>query len=816
MPLRRLALSALASDLQSGLRTLRHAPGFALAAVLTLALGIGATTAMFSIVDAALLRALPYPEPDRLVAVFETMPGNDRRQVAPANLGDWRQESRTLTALSAFYTSRRTIGSGASPERVLSTSTSGGIFTTLGARASLGRTFVTADDSGASERLAVLSDGLWRRLFSGAQDIVGKGVRIDDEPYTVIGVMPADFRFPERTDLWTLGTRGVPALRAGGADIASLRDVHYFRVIGRLSPGSSREASRREMSTIAARIEARHPDTNRDLGVNIVGLQDALTGNTRSTLLFLFGVVGLVLLLACTNVAGLTLARSGKRQREFAIRTAIGASRGQLVRQVLAESTLLSIVGGGLGVALAALAIGRLVASAPIELPEVASVGIDARVLLFALLVSATTGVAFGLLPALQASAASSLGALRQGSRGNSTRSRLRGALVVGELSLSLTLLFGAGLLLKSFVGLLRVDPGFVPERVVTIDPALSRSFYADPGRIVDYYTRALERVSTLPGVEAVGAVSVLPASGQRMNRGVHIEGRPTPARQTDQTIEYQAATPGYFEAIGIPLKRGRGFSESDDGKATPIAVINEEAARQYWPGIDPIGRRVGFGGGPGAGPTWRTVVGIIGDVRQLGLDQPALPEVFVPLLQDPDRDMSIVVRTSIDPATVSVALRRVVQDVDPSQPLMAPRLMTRQLAGSLARPRFFSALLGGFAATALLLATLGVYGVVATAAQARTREMGIRVALGAQRSEIRGLVLSGGVKMAAAGIALGSAGAFWFARGVRGLLVGVEPADPVVFAVTGALLGTAVLLASWLPARRAARADPMVALRAE
>jgi putative ABC transport system permease protein len=349
---------------------------------------------------------------------------------------------------------------------------------------------------------------------------------------------------------------------------------------------------------------------------------------------------------------------------------------------------------------------------------------------------------------------------------------------------------------------------------VVTVDPALSRSAYADNARIVDYYTRALDHVAALPGVEAVGAVSVLPASGQRMNRGVHVDGRPTPQRATDQTIEYQTATPGYFAAMGIPLKSGRPFSASDDGRGNPVAVINEEAARQYWPGVDPIGRRVGFGGPDG--PTWRTIVGIIGNVRLLGLDQPVVPEVYVPLLQDPSRVMSIVVRTSIDPATVGISLRRAVQDIDLSQPIMSPRLMTRQLAGTLARPRFFSALLGGFAAAALVLATLGVYGVVATGAQARTREMGIRVALGAQRAEVLRLVLSGGARMALAGIALGSAGALWFARGVRGLLVGVEPADPLVFMATGALLGTAVLIASWLPARRAARADPMVALRAE
>jgi len=808
-------MAPLLDDVRTGIRALRHAPGFTLAAALTLALGIGATTAMFGVVDAALLRSLPYREPERLVAVFETMPGNDRRRVAPANYLDWQRESRSLTALAGFYTSQRTIGSGDAPERVLSTSVSGGIFATLGARASLGRTFLAADDSVTDQRLVVLSNGLWRRMFGAAEHIIGRPLRIDDEPYSVIGVMPADFRFPEPTEMWTLGTRGIPALRGAGPDIAFMRDVHYFHVMGRLRAGSSREASLQELSTIAAGIERLHPDTNRDLGVAVVGLQEALAGDTRSTLLFLFAVVGLVLLMACMNVAGLALACGGRRQREFAIRMAIGARRGQLVRQVIVESTLLAIVGGVLGIAVAALAIDGVVASAPIELPEVATVVIDARVLFFALLVSAGTGIAFGLLPALQISSATSLAALRHGSWGSTgPRVRLRSALVVAELALSLTLLVGAGLLLKSFVGLLSVDPGFEPERVVTIQPALSRSAYADPARIADYYTRTLERVSSLPGVQAVGAVSVLPASGQRMNRGVHIEGRPAPARQTDQTIEFQAASPGYFAAMEIPLKRGRGFDTSDDARAAPIAIINEAAARQYWPDLDPIGRRVGFGG-PGE-PAWRTIVGIIGNVRQLGLDQPVQPEVYVPLLQDPDRNMSIVARTSIDPASVAAALRRAVQGVDPSQPLLSTRLMTQQLAGSLARPRFLSALLGSFAAVALLLATLGVYGVVATVAQARTREMGIRVALGAQRSDVLRLVLSGGARLAAAGIALGTAGAFWVARGVRGLMTGVEPADPVVFVLTALLLGTAVLLASWLPARRAARADPMIALRAE
>lgn len=540
----------LVNDLRVGVRALRHAPGFTIAAVLTLALGIGATTVIFGVVDAALLRPLPYHEPDRLVAVFETMPGNERRRVAPANFLDWQREIRSLTALAGFYTSLRTIGGSDVPERVLSTSVSGGIFTTLGARAAHGRTFLAADDSVPGERLVVLSDGLWRRKFGADQDLVGKAVRIDDQPYTVIGIMPAGFRFPEPTELWTLGMSGVPALGGAGPNITSMRDVHYFNVIGRLRPGASREATLRELSAIAAGIERTHPDTNRDLGVAIVGLREALAGDTRSTLLFLFAVVGLVLLMA------------------------------------------------------------------------------------------------------------------------------------------------------------------------------------------------------------------------------------------------------------------------SDDGRAAPVAVINEAAARQYWPDSDPIGRRIGFGG-PGE-PTWRIIVGIIGNVRHLGLDQPVLPEVFVPLLQDPDRNMSIVARTSIDPASVAEALRRALQEVDVSQALMTPRLMTRQLAGSLARPRFLSALLASFAAAALLLATLGVYGVVATVAQARTRELGIRVALGAQRSDVLRLVLSGGARLAGAGLALGMAGAFWFARGVRGLLVGVEPTDPVVFVVTASLLGTAALLASWLPARRAARTDPVIALRAE
>jgi putative ABC transport system permease protein len=811
----RFSLVPLINDLRIAIRSLRHAPGFTIAATLTLALGIGAITVIFGVVDAALLRPLPHHDPDRLVAVFETMPGNERRRVAPANFLDWQRETRSLTSLAGFYTSQRTIGGSDVPERVLSTSVSGGIFSTLGARAEHGRTFLATDDSVTGERLVVLSDGLWRRKFGAAPDIVGRAVRIDDEPYSVIGVMPAGFRFPEPTELWTLGVSGVPALRGAGPDITSMRDVHYFNVIGRLRPGASREATLRELSSIASGIERRHPDTNRDLGVAIVGLKEALGGDTRSTLLFLFAVVGLVLLMACTNVAGLAMARSGRRQREFAIRTAIGATRAQLVRQVMVESTLVAVIGGVLGIGLAVVAIDNVVASAPIELPEVATVGIDARVLLFALLVSAGTGIAFGLLPALQVSSATSLTALRHGSRaGTGPRVRLRSSLVVAQLAVSLTLLVGAGLLLKSFVRLLRVDPGFEPERVLTIQPALSRSAYAEPARVIDYYTRALERVSALPGVQAVGAVSTLPASGQRMNRGVHIEGRPTPARQTDQTIEYQSASPGYFAAMEIPVKRGRVFETSDDSRAAPIAVINEAAARRYWPDSDPIGRRVGFGG-PGE-PTWRTIVGVIGNVRHLGLDQPVLPEVYVPLLQDPDRNMSIVARTSIDPATVAAALRRTLQEVDASQALLAPRLMTRQLAGSLARPRFLSTLLGSFAAAALLLATLGVYGVVATVAQARTRELGIRVALGAQRWDVLRLVLSGGARLAGTGLALGICGAFWFARGMRSVLVGVEPTDPVVFVVTASLLGAAALLASWMPARRAARVDPMMALRAD
>ena len=810
----RFRLSSLGTDLLYALRTLRQSRGYTAAAVLTLAIGIGAITTVFSVVDAALLRPLPYPEPDRLVAVFETMPENDYRQVAPANFLDWQRESRTLTSLSGYYTSRRTIGSDHAPERVLSSSVAGNIFALLGAHAALGRTFNAADDRATDERLVVLSDGIWRRLFGASRDIVGQAVRIDDEPWTVVGVMPAGFRFPDAAELWTIGSSGVPALRGAGPAVASMRDVHYFRALGRLKAGATREASQQELSALAGRLAAEFPQTNRDLGVKITSLHDALVGDSRSTLLFLFAVVGLVLLLACTNVAGLTLARSGRRQREFAVRTAIGASPAQLVRQVLVESSLLSLLGGLCGVAIAAAALDSIVASAPIDLPEVASVGINARVLLFALFVSGGTGAAFGLLPALQASRASSLGVLRGGTRAGSARSRLRDALVVGELALSLTLLFGAGLLVRSFVRLLQVDPGFQPERVVTIEPALSRSAYAEGARVVDYYTRALERVATVPGVEAVGAVSVLPASGQRMNRGVQVEGRPTPARATDQTIEYQTATPGYFEAMGIPLRSGRALSATDDAGAAAIAVINEAAARAYWPGTDPIGRQIGFGSPEGI--AWRTIVGVVGDVRQLGPEQASLPEAFVPMVQDPDRNMSIVVRTGIDPSALGTALQRALREVDPSQPVMAPRLMTRQLSGTLARPRFFTVLLAGFAAAALLLATLGVYGVVATAAQARTRELGIRIALGAQRGEVFRLVLAGGVTLAVLGVALGSAGAFWFAQGVRGLLVGVEPADPLVFALTGGLLSAAALLATWRPARRAARTDPMIALRAE
>jgi putative ABC transport system permease protein len=806
----------LAQLLRNAVRTLSGNLTFTIVTSLTLALGLGAATAVFSIVDALLLRPLPYPDPERLVVVFETAPDNDRRNAAPANFLDWRRDSRTVTSLAAYRTSRQTLTGGAAPERVLGSAASANIFSTLGGAARLGRAFRPAEDSAGSPALTVLSHALWRRQFGGDSGVIGRTIRLDDSPFTIIGVMPPAFVFPEPADLWTLADRGVPPLGGFTGDISAARDLHYFTAIGRVRPGTSIGAARAELAQLGAAIAALHPETNRDLGVNVVPLRDALVGDRRATVLILFGIVGFVLLIVCANVASLMLASSAARAREFSVRAALGASRSRLVAQVAAESLLLALLGGTLGVIAAGVSVHALAAAGALGLPEIARVTIDARVFAFATVLACASGLGSGLVPAMRVSSAAPFDALREGGRSSTGggRQRLRQGLVVVQLALSLTLLVGAGLLLKSYELLVRVDPGFRRANVLTLETSLSPATYGTSAAVESYYDRAIAAAAGVPGVRSAGAVLNLPVSGRSMNRGLQIEGRASPQRATDQTVEYQVASASYFETLGIPTRRGRGIEARDDARATPIAVINQSAAQKYWPAADPVGTRIGFGNRDG-GTTWRTIVGVVGDVHHFGLDRAPRPEAFVPMAQDPQPAMSLVARASA-PDVPASSVRRAVSEIDPLQPVSAVRSMDERIGASVERPRFLSRLLAAFAVAALALSALGLYGVLAQIVGSRTREIGLRMALGAQSTDMLRMVLRQAGALAGLGVLIGVAGALAVTRLVSSLLFSVRPTDPAVFTETAALLVAVVIGAGFLPAYRASRVDPAVALRRE
>ena len=802
--------------LRHAARTLRRNRTFTVVTALTLALGLGSATAVFSIVDAVLLRPLPYPDAAQLVVVFETSPDNDRRGAAPANFLDWRRDARTMTALAAYRTSRLTMSGGSAAVRVLGSAVSANIFATLGTAPQLGRVFTPAEDSAGVQPVVVISDALWKRQFVGDPNVIGRTIHVDDVAFSIVGVMPAAFRFPESSELWTLADRGVPPLSGFPGDIAASRDVHYFTVLGRVRTGTSIGAAHDELARLGASISALHPDTNRDLGVNVVPLRDALVGDRRQTVLILFGVVGFVLLIVCANVASLMLASSSARAREYSVRAALGASRRTLVAHVVAESLLLALLGGALGLFAAGVSIQALVAGGPLGLPEVTRVAVDGRVFAFTLALACLAGLGCGLVPALRVSTAAPFDALRDGGRSSTGggRQRLRQGLVVAQLALSLTLLVGAGLLLKSYQRLVRVDPGFRGANVLALETSLSPVTYDSPTAVASYYDRALTRMAGVPGVSAVGAVSNLPVGGRSMNRGVQIEGRPAPERATDQTVEYQVASPTYFDAMGIPTTRGRAIESRDDARAVPVAVINESAARKYWPGSEPVGARIGFGDRSG-GTTWRTIVGVVGDVRHFGLDQAPRPEVFVPMAQDPQPVMSLIARVAAAGAP-GPNVRRAVSAIDPLHPVSAAETMEDRMGASVARPRFLSRLLAAFAIAALALSALGLYGVLASIVGSRTREIGLRMALGAQSVEMLHMVLRQAGGLAGLGLIIGIAGALTVTRVASSLLFAVHPTDPAVFAGTAGLLALVVFAAAILPAWRASRVDPSVALRSE
>jgi putative ABC transport system permease protein len=802
-------MQTLLQDFRYATRTLRGSPLNTTVAVLALALGIGANTAIFSVVNAVLLRSLPFREPDRLVVLSSVRPESGARDdVSAADFEDWRASSRTFQTLAAWRFWGMALEGMGEPEELVSIRASANLFQLLGVAPAVGRGFRPEGDQPGRDRVVVLSQGLWQRRFGGDPRIIGRSLTLDGEPYTVVGVMPAGFRFPDDDDvsLW---------LPLAFQDFEThSRSVRTFNVLGRLAPGATLAQARAEMEGLAVGLARRYPDTNAGWGAAVMPAREALVGRNRA-LVVLLGAVAFVLAIACANVASLLLARASRRRRELGIRTALGASRLRVVRQLLVESALLGFFGAVLGLVLATWGTPAITALAPEGLPQWNPVSLDATVLLFTLAVSLGAAVLAGVVPALQASAPDPVASLREGGTrltAGSRAGRVQGGLIVAEVALALVLLVGAGLLLKSFVRLRNADPGFRMENVLVATIFLPSSRYPEPSREALFFEELRERVRRLPGVISEGAVTALPMNpvGIDYDLPLEIEGRPATAGQ-EPRVDYRVATPVYFRTLGIPLLRGRDFSETDRPDRPGVMIVNRALARRFFPGEDPVGKRVRT---PEGGPL--EIVGVVGDVRHRGLDVAPVPEMFVPFQQAPHGGMTLVARTRGDPLALSAAVKHEVYTLDPNQPITVLTTLDRVVSDTLAAPRFDAVLLGGFAALALALAVLGIYGMLSYAVSQRTQEIGVRMALGARRNEVVRLVMGRGMALAGAGVALGLAGALALTRVLRGLLHEVSPTDPTTLAATALLLVAVALPACWIPARRATGIDPLIALRAE
>jgi putative ABC transport system permease protein len=830
-------MDAFRQDLHFALRQLRRSPGYAVAAAVTLALGIGANTAIFSLVDAALLRPLPFPDASRLVLLWESRPGSGFAQLPLSfpTFSDVREQAWSLEGLAAWTsqpetTFNLTLGEGPQPVQYALVTTN--FFDVLGVAPTLGRSFGPAEAEPAAAPAVVLSHGLWSRLGADPS-LVGRTLRLGDRAHAVIGVLPRGFRFvsaPREAELWLAIEQQPDPTQAR----RYARAARYLGAVGRLRPGVSVAAARAELAALSARFTAGDPGFYRDWALALVPLHEAAVAGLRPTVLVLLGAVSFVLLIACANVAGLALARGQARRGELAVRTALGASRSRVVRQLLTESALLGLLGGTLGLLvafwgldlLAALSFRTVGVFVPYTI-DLRAAGLDSRVLLFTLAASLGTGVLFGILPALSASRAeprAGLGAV--GRPGEPSRGgRARRALTVAELALSVVLLVGAGLMLESFRRLQVVDPGFRPDDVLAADVRLPRFKYGQPPRVARFYEDLLGRLAGVPGVEGVGAVSALPLSGTDAATGVLVEGRPpgTPAERP--SVHHRAVTPGYFGALGIALRRGRAFDARDDAQGPKVALVNQTLAARLWPGEDPLGKRLAldfeamrfFRDRPpqlDLASGLREVVGVVADVRHSRLDAQPAPELYVPFAQRPSPDMTLVLRGAGGPAALASAARAALKALDPDQPLAGVTTVSALVETALAPSRFHLRLLGAFAALAFVLAAVGLYGVVAHSVARRTGEIGVRMALGAARRDVVAMVLREAAALSALGLALGGAAALALARALRSVLYAVSPADPAAYAAAAVALAAMTALASYLPARRATRVDPATALR--
>jgi putative ABC transport system permease protein len=811
-------MTQLLSDLRYGARLLMRSKLTTAAAIVSLALGIGGTTAMFSVVDAVLLRPLPYAAPDRLVMVRATSKFG-RGDLSPADFLDYRNDARSsFEAMASLMTSSMSLTGDGDPEQIRVHSVSGNFFTLLGVRPLAGRTFLPKDDEPGAPEQVMLSETLWRKRYGASAGVIGKSVTIADRRVDVVGIVPASFRFDSPADAWLLGREGVPRSGGGLADLRTNRDIHVLTVIGRLRPGISQPVAQAELDAIAKRLEAAYPQFNTGAGVALEPLQLALVGDSRPVLLVLLAAVVLLLLIACVNVANLLLVRLQGRTMELVMRSALGASRARIARQVIVESLLLAALGGTVGVLLAVWAVPLLVRLAPTDLARVSEVSLDVRLLLFAMLVTALTGVAFGVWPAWRASRGALSAVMNAAARGGAARDRRRAQqlLVGAELAIALVLLVGAGLLMTSFNRLMRVDPGFDPAHVVAVDVALPGSRYStDPMRKARFHDAVLERLQAEPGIEAA-AMALRPPMTQAINRGVWIDGQPEPRPGDLHTMSFVPVSEQYFDLLGIPVRRGRAFGAADRDNAPRVAVVNEAFARRYFAGQDPIGRRIGFGNRAAPG-YWRTVVGLAADTRERPASPP-LPTAYIPYRQDvePWNFGAYVVKSSLPVTTVGEAVRRAVLDADPDQPISRVRTLEEAMATSIAVQRFTTVLAMLFAGLALLLAGVGTFGVMSHVVTTRTREIGVRLALGAQRGDILRLVVGQAARVAIAASFAGLAAAALAGSSLRALLFEVAPGDPRTLGAAVAVLVCTALAASYLPVRRMLAQNPLRSLRNE
>ena len=823
----------LIQDLRYALRILWLNPGVSSVAVLALALGIGANTAIFSLVDAVVLRPLAFDETDRLMLVEQVSPvkGGDNVEVAPGNFIDLRDQSRSFEQVAAWYWWDVNVSAGqeggqgrpadtrrpgaSEPVRAQGFLVTPSFFPALRMKPAMGRTFLAEEDQPGKDQVVVISHAFWRDRFASDPGVLGRTVRLNSVPHTIIGVMPEGFQFPPGgPELW-----GPLTLDSAQPQTRGFR---FLRVIARLKPGVTRQQAEAEAGAIAARLGQAYPDTNAGWGFSVSPLVDFVVKHSRPILLSMLGAVGFVLLIACANVANLLLSRAVTRQKEIAIRLAMGASRPRVVRQLLTESVVLATLGGLAGLLLAQWGVEMLQAGIPPGVirfvPGWEETGIGGRVLGFTLAVSVVTGILFGLVPALQASRPDLNETLKETGRqwaGGPGRHRIRGALVVAEIALTMVLLIGAALSVRGFQTLTQENLGFVPDRVITAQVTLAQADYPEPPSRTEFYRQVIERIGRLPGVEMAAATARLPLSGSSESSGVTIDGKPAQAPSERPSAERCSVTADYFRTMGIAILRGREFTSQDGQGAMPVAVISEKMSHRFWPGEDPLGKRFSIGSNA-AGAGWITVVGIAADVKSFGFDPEPRPTMYLHLPQAPRSSMTLVARTSIEPTSLVAAIRAQVQEVNRGQPIYEVKTMDEEIGDAMAGAKFSMGLLGALAGVALFLASIGIYGVMSSSVAQRTHEIGVRMALGAQRADVLAMTMRHGLKLTLLGVGIGVAGAYGITRLIASAIYWIHPTDPLAFTAIPLLLASVALLATYLPAQRATQVDPMVALRHE